>query len=254
MPKIRFLDTDHYAGATLAATNEVAALPAAASQNTDRRFLFRSLTGTIAIDVDIDLGSVKTVDACAVANVTLFTGGALELYERGDAGSAGAASLVGTLSAEDADSRVAFLFPASSAHRHWQLKFTNPSPVSGFCEVGFVHLGTYSELSVNVSAPFTSTLRDQSVMRRSPSGGRSTSLQPTIRMVSWSIPDAPEADRVILDTLFRAVGTRVPVFVVLDTAKAWTALLLYFLSEIQVNFAQLDGRYDLIMDAEEAPA
>ena len=254
MPRIRFLDTDQYAGATLTPTNEVTALPATASQNSDRRFPFRSLTGTIAIDLDIDLGSVTTIDACALANVTLFSGGALELYERGDAGSAGAATLVGTLSAEDADSRVAYLFPTSSAHRHWQLKWTNPSPVSGFCEAGYVFLGTYSELSVNVSAPFATRLQDLSVLRRSPSGGRSTSSHPTIRTAQWRVQDAPEADRAIVDDVFRSVGVRVPIFVVLDTAKAWTALLLYFASEMAFDFGSLDGRYDIAMDVEEAPA
>ena len=90
MARIRFCDTDYYAGATLTETNEVAALPVEASQNSDRRFAFRSSTGTIAITIDIDLGAVKTITGCAVANVTLFSGGGvLELYERGDGSSPG---------------------------------------------------------------------------------------------------------------------------------------------------------------------
>ena len=253
MAKLRLLDADHYGGATLTPTNEVTALPAEASQNSDRRYAYRSTTGTIAIDIDIDLGSVKTVTAVAVANVTLFSGGALELYERGDSGSPGSATLVGTLSAEDADSQVAFLFPTSSSHRHYQLKFTNPSPVNNYCEAGYVFLGTYSEVGINVTAPFESSLQDLSLTRQSPSGGRSTSTQPIIRRMAWRIENAPEADRNLLDNVFRTFQTALPIFVVLDTTLAWTAMLVYFAAEMGFSFGSLAARYNIRIEIQEAP-
>ena len=252
MPNIRLLDTDQYGTATLAESSEAAALPAEATQDPDRSYVWRSLTQTGTQEIDIDLGSVKAVTACAVANVTLVGTGALELYERGDAASAGAATLVATLPSQDAERRAAVSFFASQSHRHWQLKWTNPGADSAYAELGFCALGTYTEPTVNVSAPLPLAEVDPSVVRLSVDRQRRTVARTRYLAGTWTWQDVADADRDSLEALFRSLGVRVPLFMTLDTTLAWTTVLGYVTSGLQQGVGVLSGRYDVAFSWEEA--
>lgn len=254
MPNLRFLYDNLYGAATtaLTASSEASALPVKASQNTDRTYVYRSGTVSVAVTIDIDLGSVNAVSAVAAANLVLFSGGALELYHRGDAGTPGAAVLVTTLPAADSDTRVAFAFFASQSHRHWQLKFTNPGAVSSYVELGYAFLGTYYEPTVNVSVPTDVQLVDPSVGVASVDGQKTFSQRTGYFAGSFQIADAPEAIVTNLRTIRRTVGARTPIFVVLDTALTWSAWLLRFASEIEHSLGVISGRYDVGFSWEEA--
>ena len=202
--------------------------------------------------LDIDLGSVLAVTSILAANIKLIGTGVLELYQRGDAGAAGAATLVATLPTQDSDTRVAFAFFASQSHRHWQLKWTNPTAASDYAEVGYVHLGTYLEPTVNVRVPMPASRRDPSVGTRSVDG-QQTFVERTASFAgAWAFADAPETDLTNLRTVYRTVGVRTPIFAVLDTSLTWTAWLLRLASEIHCDFGELTGRYSIGVTWEEA--
>lgn len=225
MANIRFLFTNRYGAATTVVTASSAAsgLPAAASQNPDRTYVWRSLTQTGVQTLDIDLGSVLAVASVAVANVKLVGIGVLEFYHRGDAGSPGAATLVATLPTQDRDTRVAVAFFGSQSHRHWQLKWTNPGVHNDYAELGYAFLGTYLEPAINVKVPFSSPRQDPSIGTPSVDGQKTFVRRTKFFAGAWEFDHVTEA---VLDTLrafFDAIGVSTPHFVVLDTALSWTA-------------------------------
>lgn len=254
MPNIRFLYDNLWAAAatTLTASSEAAALPVEASQDHDRSYVFRSEEVAVAVTIDADLGSVQAVTSVAVANVRLFAGGVLELYQRGDAGAPGAAVLVATLPAQDADTRVAAAFFASQSHRHWQLTFTNPGSVTDYVELGYAHLGTYYEPTVNVSAPAPVTLVDPSVGVASVDGQQTYAQRTPFFSGTFTIRDAPEAVATAIRAMRQEVGSRAPFFAVLDTSLGWTAWLLRLAANLGHGLGALGGRYTIELPWEEA--
>jgi hypothetical protein len=236
----------------LVASSEASALPATNTKTSDRTAVWRSATATTVQTIDIDLGSVLAVTSVLVANVKLLGTGVLELYQRGDAGTAGAAVLVGTVSTQDRDTRVGFLFFASQSHRHWQLKWTNPTSANDYAEVGYVHLGTYLEPTVNARVPMDAERRDPSVGYASVDGQQSFARRTKHFVGSWEFYFAPEADLTNLRSVFDSVGMSTPIFAVLDTSLAWTAWLLRFASGIRPKFEEVTGRYTIAAAWEEA--
>lgn len=224
MANIRFLyDNKYTATATvLAASSSVSALPVSASQNPDRSYGWRSSTGTGVQTIDIDLGSVLAVTACALANVRVLGAGVVELYQRGDAASAGAATLVATFAAQDRDTRAAAVTFATQSHRHWQLKWTNPGSASDYAEVGYVFLGTYVEPTVNVMVPIPQSRVDPSIESMSSGGQKSYSTKTAYMTgaLKWDAVLVAQLDQ--LRTMFDAIGVRTPLFILLDSALSWT--------------------------------
>lgn len=253
MPNIRFLYDNLYTAAatTLTASSEASALPVAASQNHDRSYVYRSLTQTGVQTIDIDLGSVLAVKSVAGANVKRVGTGVLELYQRGDAGAPGAAILVATLPAQNADRRTAISFFTEQSHRHWQLKWTNPGAHNDFAELGFCHIAGYLEPSINVSVPMDFEEIDPAIVRRSTDRQRAAAARTryTVGRFSWN--DLPNADRDNLRTMWGANGVSIPLFAVLDTGLAWTAWLIFLAEGLSQRFNEVSNRYDLGLDWEE---
>lgn len=235
----------------LVASSEASGLPATATKNPDRTNIWRSTTGTGTQTLDVDLGSVLAVTSVFVANVKILGTGVVELYQRGDAASAGAATLVGTVSTQDSDTRVGFLFFGSQSHRHWQLKWTNPGAANDYAEVGYVHLGTYLEPTVNIRVPMDTGRQDPSVASMSVDGQKSFAARTKYYAGSWQFFFAPEADLTNHRTVFRSVGVTTPVFAVVDTGLAWTAWLLRLL-DLKWTFEEMTQRYTITMPWEEA--
>ena len=254
MANIRLMDTNHYTAAatTVTASSAASALPVGASQNVDRTFVWRSAQATTVQTIDIDLGSVLAVTCVAVANVKLFSGGALELKERGDAASPGAATLVTAIPTPNVGTRVAFVFFTSQSHRHWQLNWTNPSSNNDTAELGYCHLGTFFEPAVNVNVPITTGLTDPSDVRQSVDGQRSTVVRTLRDAGRFQWQTLTQADLNSLDTIFRAFGARVPIFIVLDTTLPQTGWLLYMGSSLDRRFSLTSGRYIVAFDWQEA--
>src|SRR5262245_34665461 len=94
------------AGGTLAATWAAAALPASARQDTERTYVWRSLSQAADQLLARDLGSAKAINYVATANVKRQGGGTLKLYEAGTGAGPGAWNLVTTLPAQNANSRI----------------------------------------------------------------------------------------------------------------------------------------------------
>ena len=246
-------DSLYSAAATvLTASSEAVALPVDASKNPDRSYVWRSLTQTGVQTVDADLGSVKAVSSAFVANVRLLGSGALELYERGDGGSPGAATLVATLPTQDGSRRTAVSFFASASHRHWQLKWMNPGADNDFAELGLCHLGTYFEPTINVSVPIEIEEIDPSDVRTSLDRQRSTAQRTRYQAGRYTWEFLPDADRTSLSTLFETIGVRIPLFVTLDTTRTWTTWLAYLVSAFGLRFEEIEGRYGAGLEWEEA--
>lgn len=222
-------------GTTLVASSAASALPVGASANPDRSYVWRSLQQSGVQTIDIDLGSVQEVTDVAVANVRLLGSGVLELYQRGDAGSAGSATFVTTLPTQDPDTRVAVKAFASQSHRHWQLKWTNPTAAADYAEVGYVFLGTSLTPDDGIQPPQISRA-DPSVASQSIDGQQSFASRTGYAMGSWSWVAVDESTVLAdLRTLYRAVGRRTPLFAVMDDALGWMAWFCRLATEVQTQ-------------------
>ncbi|MDP1570336.1 MAG: hypothetical protein Q8L86_10055 [Vicinamibacterales bacterium] len=252
MARLRLLNANWYPGAALAASSEALALPVAASAHPDRSYVWRSLAEASAQMIDIDLGAVRAVTCVALANVKLLAGGVVALYQRGDGATPGDATLVATLPAANADRRVTFAFFAQASHRHWQLRWTNPGPVEDYAELGFAYLGTYFEPTVNVTVPMDVAEVDPSIVRQSVDRQRSTVSRTRYTMGQFAWVGLPDADRGDLRALWGTLGSAHPVFAVLDETRSWTAWMLYLQGQITERFREVDGRYDVGLEWEEA--
>lgn len=263
MARILFCVDNRWSAATSAVTADSAALnlPAAASQNPDRGYVWRSLSSNNAAGaspythstLDIDLGSVQPASLIAVANPRLLTPTSyMALYERGDGSSPGTANLVGTLPAADAESRVAFLAFGEQSHRHWQLRWTNPDVATGYVEAGYVFLGVPFEPSVNFAVPSQGQIIDPSIPVASVDGQVTVTTRTMFGAQSLLFDFASEADFDALRTLYASVGIRRNFFIVLDSTREWTAQLVRFASALQHTWEQVDGRFSVGLAYEEA--
>jgi len=238
---------------TLAASSAASALPVTASQNPDRSYVWRSATDTVAQTVDVDLGAVTAVTAVLLANVKVVGTGVVELYERGDGGAPGSATLVATLAAQDRDTRAVAAFFSSQSHRHWQLKWTNPTAATDYAELGYAFLGTYVEPAVNVMVPIGLDRQDPSVLATSSDGQKSFAARTKYitGQLRWDAVLAAQLDQ--LRAIFDAIGQATPLFIVLDTSLSWTTWLARLSGglawELEPNLAI--GRYGAAIAFEE---
>ena len=210
----------------LTASSVASALPAANSQDPDRRKVFRSGTVSVAVTIDVDTGPSQAADTFAACNLRLFSGGAVELYDRGTGGAPGAATLVATLPAADATSGVAFVQFGSRSARHWQIKFTNPSLVAGYVELGFAFIGPALTPTVNVSEPLGLERNDPSVAGVSLDGQKTFAVRTQYLSGSLEFYKVGTTDRANLDAVFSSNGVRTPFFFILDPATSWQAWLV----------------------------
>lgn len=243
--RIAFLYSNKYVAATLSASSSATALPVTASQNEDRSYVWQSLTQTGVQTIDIDLGSVLPVSAVALANLRLLSGGALEVYQRGDAAAPGAATLVTTLPAANSFRRTTFAFFASQSHRHWQFKWTNPGVVSDYAQLGYAFVGVEYETTVNIQVPSDLSWIDPSVSKSSVGGQETFSIRQKVDVGEWSFDEIGETQLQALKTMYDTVGTFGAHFVVLDASLSWTCWYARFGSNLKRKLAILAGRYSL---------
>jgi hypothetical protein len=253
MSRIRFLATNQWSNApTITGSSEASALPAAAAQNPDRTYVWRSLTQTGVQTLDVTLADVFACTCVAVANVRLLPGGVIQLYQRGSGGSPGAPTLVGTLPTQDAKSRVAFLFFNSTIAKHWQLKWTNPGAVADYAELGFAFLGAYVEPSVNVRLPIDTGRTDPSGIERAVDGQRVATRRSKFFSAGFSMVDVSVSDRQLLDDVYDSLGIASPFFLVLDDTTSWMAWFGSFSSELKQTFSLSINRFTVTFSFEEA--
>lgn len=255
MPRIRFMDPSRnlwvLPSAVLAASSSAVGLPVGNTQHPDRSKVWRSATGTGAPTIDIDLGSAQAVTSVVVANAKLVGTGVLEVYQRGSAGTAGVATLVGTLPAQDAETRTAFLFFNSVSFRHWQLRWTNPGAASDFAELGYVHLGTYFEPTQNVIVPTEAARKDPSVLSSSVDGQVTVRRRTPYCDGAWVMQEVAEAQLDTYRAMWNAMGVGGVFFQVLDTSLAWTCWMARSMGEFRKQFGVLSGRYNIGLPWEE---
>lgn len=255
MPRIRFMDPSRNLAiattAVLTASSSAAGLPVSGIQHQDRTRVWRSTSGTGTPTIDIDLAAAQNVTAVCVANVKLVGSGVLEVYQRGSAGSPGAATLVGTLPTQDAETRATFLFFNTVSARHWQLKWTNPSVATDYAELGFLHLGTYFEPTQNVIVPTEATRKDPSVLSSSVDGQVTVRRRTQYSDGAWVFQEVPEAQLDTYRAMWNAMGVGGVFFQVLDTSLAWTCWLARVSGDFKKQFASLSGRYNVGLPWEE---
>lgn len=254
MSKIRFLTVNlaSQPATVLTASSEVSGLPVAAAVNPDRTYVWRSAVETLAQTIDLDLGAPVAVSVVAIANLKLIGSGIVELSHRGNGSTPDATpTLVATLPAQDPDRRLAFAFFPEVTHRHWQLRWTNPTAASDYGEAGYLFLGTYTEPSVNVSVPFDFADADPSIAGMSLDGQETFTARTGFQAGTFRFRDVSEADLIALRAIRRAVGIRAPLVLVLDAAQAWTAWLARFASDLNVGFGEMAGRYDVAFEWRE---
>lgn len=256
MPRLRLLDASRNAWPSLAGTltpsSAVAALPAAASQSPDRSYVWRSNPATGVHTLDRDFGGLVSCSAVGVANAKILAGGAIEVSHRGDGGSPGAETVLGTITAVDRDTKAATAFWSAQSHRHWRLKWTNPGAVNDFAEVGFVHLGTYYEVPVNPSVPLEIRRMDPSLVSASADGQRTTARRSKYYAGAWAFRHVLDGQLDELRAIFDASGVGVPFFQVLDTSRAWWCWLAYQSPEIGIGLGEIDTRFGVGLTWEEA--
>lgn len=251
MARIRYMDgtSNEWAktSAILTASSAAAALPAAATQNPDRSYVWRSVAGTGSATLDVDFGAAVAVECIALANVKRIGAGVVELYQRGSAGSpvGGDGTLVATVPSQDRDTRAAAAFWASQSFRHWRIKFTNPGAASDYAEIGYVHLGTYFEPTANPIVPADMQRIDPSVETASIDGQTSTASRTKFYAGRWQFRQIPDAQLDQYRAMFDALGVSGRLFQVLDTSRGWMCWYAKFAGPLEVGLEVLDGRYAL---------
>lgn len=247
MPRLRILDESRNQWPSLAGTltpsSAAAGLPAAATQSPDRSYVWRSNASTGVATLDRDFGSLVSISAVAVANLKLVGAGLLEVSHRGDSGSPGAETLMAQIGTLNGDTRAGAAFWPAESHRHWRLKWTNPGSVSDYAEVGFVHLGTYYEATVNPIIPSDIRRIDPSAVSLSTDGQRSTARRTQYAAGAWQFRNLDETQLSELRRLFRASGVHTPFFQVLDTSPAWMTWLAYCAGELGIGLGEIAARY-----------
>ncbi len=254
MPRIRFCYVNRFgaAGATVVASSAATNLPAAAAKNPDRSYPWRSATGIATPTLDVDFGAVAAVSLVAIANPVQFRDDAfVEIYERGDSGTAGSATQVATLPLADTQSRVSYITFATQSHRHWQLKWTNPGSNTGPVEAGYVFMGVPYEPTVNYVAPAEHQAVDPSIPVFSVDGQVTVTRRRQYRRFSLVFDFVPEADFDAMRALFQAVGTHTPFFVSLDSNRAWSTTLVRFMTDLGSLEEVAYGRWTVMMQLEE---
>lgn len=226
MARIRFCDglRNLYIAptTTLTASSEALALPVGATQNPDRSYVWRSLTATTTQTIQVDLGVAALVNSFVVANVRRLGVGELKLYHRGSAGTPGSRVWVATMATQDRDTRATYAFFSSLTERHWELEWTNPAAESAYAELGYAHLGTYLEPSVNVSVPARISRPDPSIPSVSVTGQESYAVRQKYFTGAWDFRLIPESMLTDLRTMWDSMGVSGAFFQVLDTALPWT--------------------------------
>lgn len=243
--RIAFLYENRYSApvTVLVASSAVSALPAAASANEDRSYVWRSATAITVQTLDADFGSVLPVSSVALANVKALGTGVVELSHRGDGSAPGAATLVTTLPAQNAYTRTAFAFFASQSHRHWQLTWTNPTSANDYAELGFAFLGTYLEPAVNVMVPLDISWPDPSIGTPSVDGQKTFAQRTKFFAGTWMFDTVAETQLGQLQALFAAIGVSRAHFVVLDAALPWTSWYARLVGQLGVGLGILAGQY-----------
>lgn len=246
MARVRFLYSNLWnaAGVAISASSAVSGLPAAASQNPDRTYVWRSVAGTGEAYLRVDLGAVRPASSVAIANAVLLGAGAPKLQHLGDGAAPGAAVDVATLSTPNSQRKTCFAFFAEQSHRHWQILFPNPSALSAAAEAGYVHLGGYYEPTINVRVPMVMREIDPSSTRRSVDGQRSTTRRSKHDAGAAAFSDVPEAMLNTLQSAFHAIGIHSSMFMVLDEALAWTAWYCHLSGPLEIEFGEMPGRYN----------
>lgn len=254
MAKIRFAYDNRWRSAigTPEASSAALALPAAATQNPDRSFVWRSLSLQANQTLTRDLGAAESVTMVALANVLLQNGGTVRLLEGGSGATPGAWNLVTTLPTQNADTRVTYGFFGPISARHWQLEWTNGIPgVPTIAEVGYVHLGGYYEPERNTLSPTGLERIDPSVGRASVDGQQSFAERTgydtgELRFI------ASTAELVNFRTMYRTVGRRTPIFVVMNADVTWQAWLLRIASSLETPVHGALGQHNITFSWEES--
>ena len=248
MARIRFMDTSRnlFAAAALTAGSAATGLPAANAQHPDRAKVWRSATNTTGQTLDIDLGSSQAVTCVALANhKRIGSGGLVNLRERGTGGSPGAPTTIAVIPAQDRDTRTASAFFGSVSARHWQLQFTNPSVVSDYVELGYAHLGTYFEPTVNIAVPAEIARPDPSVIVESVDGQATTARRTKFFRGSWAFRNITEAQLDLYRAMWDALGVSGVFFQHLDDSLAWTCWYARNAADLSIELAEIEGRYTL---------
>lgn len=236
---------------TISASSATTALPAAATQNPDRRYVWRSEMRTDEPYLRLDLGSTKAFNFVAVANVKIPGTGVCYLQQLGTGGAPGAAVDVAALPAMDESRKIAFVFFGSQSQRHVQLYFSNPTVTNDYAEVGYVALGTYFEPGSNFSVPVQLPQQDPSTARVSEGGQKSFIQRDPYMAGALTFEDLLEADFDALQDIHDLVRIGTPFFLVLDTARAWMNYLARFTGFVPEQ-AMSPGRVSLNLGFEEA--
>jgi hypothetical protein len=224
---------NRWSAGTITASSAASALPAAASQSTDRTAVWRSTTTAAAETLDLDAGASVAITCAAIANVRVKNAGTVALYEGGTAGSPGAWNLLGTFAAQNASTLMAYLYVTVTA-RHFRLQFNNGSGASDYAELGYAFIGTYYEPLKGVVMPVDMKAIDPALEGRS-GGGQSTFSQ-IGRMYDvgrLQFQNMEDAEFEVLRQVFVSIGIRTPIFIVLTSTISWQAWLLRFTGEFQ---------------------
>lgn len=134
---------------------------------------------------------------------------------------------------------------ADTAFRYWRFKIVdrlNTCGPTGF-EVGHVYIGDYETFTTtNISTGYQRTRVDPSSSQESQSGVRYFLKRPTYRVFqSMSVEQIPDADRVVMESLYESVGQTTSFYFSLDPTLVLTSDLsdmtayVNFASDLQIS-------------------
>lgn len=235
---------------TITASSAASALPATATQNPDRRYIWRSLSQIDGQWLLLTAALPIAATCCAVANLKLQNNGSVKLQSCND----GVTWVdVGTFPAADPVRNLTFLCFAAQTNAFWRLLFVNGSgAVADYAEVGYAFLGQYFEPTINFDAPMDIQPVDLSVPGVSDSGQKTFTRKSRYDAFACQFSGAPQADADSLQAIYELAQTTVPFFLLVDTSKSALNYLARFSAAPMRRLGDLPSTFDWSAAFEEA--
>ena len=114
---------------------------------------------------------------------------------------------------------ITHFFTSSQSFRFWRVKIVDPQNAYLYVELGTLILGKSTDLLRIPDNGFNLITRDQSKIIRNEFRNEYVDEFPQFRTLRFNMNVFEYATKQLIDTLYRRVGNRTPVFVALDTAE-----------------------------------
>lgn len=212
---VHFSYENHADGASLTASSQEAAMPAANVQDPRPTVVWRA-TGCSSEQIVFDLGAAKNLSVVALLGFNLTSGAQLSLQ----ANSSDSWTSPPFDESLDYHADIIIQYFQQASYRYWRLLLADSGNPDGYIQAGRVWLGSLFEPARDISSDFSLRRVDPSSVVYSDSGSRIVACRTPYRLLQLRLPSTNEKPD--FDALLGAVGKSGDFIVSLDpTNSVW---------------------------------